>query len=163
MSSKKDPIRKVVKQDAKKTVSWIKSSIDSASKSGTDSEEVDKPIECKKKSPSSTKSKRQQKESDHETDGMQSLMNMSQFPDPIKKKIVQKPIKSKEIQIDLNNDSQEEIIKKLVLTVQGLKNELDEYKIYVDGTFCTSAVHNRTTDDLDKRLTDLRSQVDELA
>ena len=64
---------------------------------------------------------------------------------------------------NLNNDSQEEIIKKLVLTVQGLKNELDEYKIYVDGTFCTSAVHNRTTDDLDKRLTDLRSQVDELA
>jgi hypothetical protein len=155
MSSKKDSMRKVVKQDAKKTVSWIKSD--------TDSEEVDKPIERKKKPPLSTKSKRQQKDSDHETDGMQSLMNMSQFPDPIKKKIVQKPIKSKEIQIDLNNDSQEEIIRKLVLTVQGLKNELDEYKIYVDGTFCTSAVHNRTTDDLDKRLTDLRSRVDDLA
>lgn len=104
-------------------------------------------------------SKHQQEES---SDSMQNLLNMSQFESALKKKIVQKPIKSKDIQIDLENDSQDEIIKKLVLTVQSLKEELSEYKIYADGTFCTSSVHNRVTDDLDKRVTDLRTQIEDM-
>lgn len=140
---------KVVKSDVKKS-----SHVPSAK-----SENDEKTEDRKKKITQIAKTKHQQ---DEPTDAMQSLLNMSQFEVPAKKKSIQKPPKSKEIQIDMENDSQEDIIKKLVLTVRSLKSELDEYKIYVDGTFCTSAVHNRNTDDLDKRVTELRTQVDDL-
>lgn len=83
-------------------------------------------------------------------DAFESLLNMSQFNLPKK----QSPVvpKEKDIVIDMDHDSQEEIIRKLVLTVQKLKTELNEYKNYVDGTYCTISVFNRSIDDFNNEL-----------
>jgi hypothetical protein len=87
--------------------------------------------------------------------GLDDLINMSQFDIP-KQKTVSK-VKEKDIVINMDCDSQEEIIRKLVLTVQKLKAELDEYKLYAEGTFCTSSVFNRVTDELTDRITTLEN------
>ena len=160
---------KVVKIDSKKNVSspGIKKT------KGQDYESLKSIIgsmtnhseERKKTSAQNTKANCQQDdsyESKHVVNAMESLINMSQFEGPVKKKIIQKPLKTKEIKIDMENDTQEEIIKKLVLSVHILKEELNEYKNYIDGTFCTLVVHNRSSDELDKRLIELQTQVDVL-
>lgn len=105
--------------------------------------------------------KRQDEES-NKNNPMESLLSMSQFDTPAKK-VVNKCPKAKDIQIDMDKDSHEEIIRKLILTVNNLKTELNEYKIYADGTFCTNSVHNRNTEDIDKRITDLTSRVEDLS
>ena len=96
---------------------------------------------------------------DTKTDSLQNLLNMHQFDSPVKKKPV---LKTKENQIDVENDSHDEIIKKLIKTIHRLENELNEYKIYAEGTYCTTTVHNRAIDDLDTRVTDIRTQIDEM-
>jgi len=95
-------------------------------------------------------------------DQMHALMSMSVFERPAKKKQPTKPIKSKELMIDYENDSQEDIIKKLILTIQNLQTEFEAYKEYVEGTFCTNSVHNRQIDELDKKINDISTELEEI-
>jgi len=95
-------------------------------------------------------------------DVMQSLMDSSHFDTPTKRGIIQKPPKLADIQIDIEKDSKDEIIRKLVESVKYLRMELNEYKNYVDGTFCTSTINNRFSDDVDKRFEELTLRVEEL-
>jgi hypothetical protein len=94
-------------------------------------------------------------ESDGESnvEPIQKLLSMSQF----NTKATKKKIVAKDLQIT-ENDSKDEIIRKLILSNQYLREELNEFKIYVDGTFCTSAVHNRFADEVEKRFDDMTSQ-----
>jgi hypothetical protein len=90
-----------------------------------------------------------------EEDGMQSLMSMTAFDKPVRKKDSVKLPRRAEFAVDFEKDSQEEINKKLVLAIEALRNELEEYRIYGEGTYCTQAVHNRFADETDKRLSEL--------
>ena len=96
------------------------------------------------------------------TDPIHTLMTLSVFEKPPQKKQPNKPIKSKELEIDYENDSQEDIIRKLVLTIQNLQKELESYKEYVEGTFCTNAVYNRQYDEIEKKVNNLSSELDEI-
>lgn len=91
---------------------------------------------------------------------LDSLLSTNHFKKPLKK--TETKIKKSDIEIDLDNDSQEEVIRKLVLTVKSLKSEIDELKIYVDGTFCTSAVHNRSVEELETKINVLSESVDNI-
>jgi hypothetical protein len=97
-----------------------------------------------------------------EIDIMQSLLSSSQFEEPVKKKTIVKQPKTKDIEIDLEKDSQEEIIKKLVLSYQKLKTEFEEYKQYVEGTYCTISVHDRQTLEFDKSLDLLKNRLEDV-
>ena len=121
-------------------------------------DKIDKLNNTNKKQPKTKKDK--QPEQVDEMDMMQNALSKISFDTPVKKKTLLKPIKAKEIEINLENDSQEDIIRKLVLTVKNLKDELNEYKTYVEGTYCTFSVHNRVSDDLDKRVTILETAVE---
>ena len=88
-------------------------------------------------------------------DSMEKLLNNSQFTVLSKNKT---EIKKKEINI--KNESQEEIIKKLILKIDNLENELKEYKNHVEGTYCTISVFNREIDNIDKRLDDIQSNIE---
>lgn len=156
---------KVVKTDklADKSVNIEKSERLISGKEKVKTEIKSKDGDRKQKNAQISNTKIHNDNSGDDSDPMNTLLNMNQFDTPVKKKMQPKLPKSKELCIDLENDSQEEIIRKLVLNVQSLRSELNEYKIYADGTFCTSTVHNRATDDLDKRVTELRTQIDEMA
>jgi len=97
------------------------------------------------------------------SDVMDALMTTSIFDAPSKQKITEKGPLKKDIEIDLEKDSQEDIIRKLVLNIKNLRAELDEHKIYSDGTFCTQSVHNRSIYTLEKKVEDLTTIVDDLA
>ena len=97
-----------------------------------------------------------------DSDIMQSLLNVSAFDTPAKKKITPKQPKSKEIEIDMENDSQEEIIRKLVLTVKKLQAEMIEYKEYVEGSYCTCVEFNRYFIDNDKAVAEISSRLEEI-
>lgn len=99
-------------------------------------------------------------ESQH-TDKMHALMTMSIFENSTKKKQPTKPTKSKKLIIDNDNDSQEEIIQKLVMTIQNMQIEFENYKEYVEGTFCTNTVQNRQNDTLEKKINDLSIELEE--
>ena len=58
---------------------------------------------------------------------MESLISSLQFENPAKRKETNKQPKSKDIQIIWETDSQDDIIKKLVLGLQKLRNEFEEY------------------------------------
>lgn len=88
-------------------------------------------------------------------DAVQTLMSLSLFDTPQKKKIPIKGPSRKDLEIDLENDSQESIINKLILNIKSLREELEEYKQYVEGTYCTQAVHDRNYDVLEKKVDDL--------
>lgn len=92
-------------------------------------------------------------------DSMEKLLNNSQFTVLPKSKHESKH-ESKTKEININNDSQEEIIKKLIITIDNLKNELKEYKNYVEGTYCTISVFNREIDNIDKRIDDIQSSLE---
>lgn len=91
---------------------------------------------------------------------LDSLLSTNHFKKSLKK--AETKIKKQDIEIDLDNDSQEEVIRKLVLTVKSLKSEIDELKIYVDGTFCTNAVHNRSVEELETKINILSESVDNI-
>jgi effector-binding domain-containing protein len=93
---------------------------------------------------------------------MQSLMTTSLFDEPPKKKIEIKYPKSKDLEIDLDNDSQEDIIRKIVLNIRALRTEINEYKQYSEGTYCTQVVHDRSFDNLEKKIDELITTVEEL-
>jgi chromatin segregation and condensation protein Rec8/ScpA/Scc1 (kleisin family) len=93
---------------------------------------------------------------------METLLATNQFEQPVKKKQTVEIIKSKDIEIDIVNDTQEEIIRKLVLSVQKIKREFAEYRQYVEGTYCTMAEYNRMTNDVDNRVNELTTRVNDL-
>lgn len=94
-------------------------------------------------------------------DIMQSLLSTSMFDEPPKKKVDVMGPSSKDLEID-ENDSSDEIFRKLVLNIKALRTELNEYKHYTEGTFCTQVVHNRNFDTLEKKIEDLTSTVEDL-
>jgi len=96
-------------------------------------------------------------------DAMQSLMTVSLFDEPVKKKVVVKGPTRKELEIDFINDAHNDIIRKLVLNINTLREELNEYKHYVEGTYCTQVVHDRSIDTVEKRLDELTTTVEEIA
>jgi len=69
--------------------------------------------------------------------------------------------KMKDIEINEETDSKDEIIKKLIMTVKLLRSELEEYKQYVDGTYCSLAQHNRLSDSVDKKLGDITERLED--
>ena len=103
------------------------------------------------------------KKSNNSDDVMQNLMSTSLFDEPPKKKVEIKEPKRKDLEIDIDNDSQEDIIRKLVLNIKALEARLDAYEHYADGTFCTQAVHNRNFDSLEKKVDDLVTAVEDLS
>lgn len=95
-------------------------------------------------------------------DPLESLMTMRHFSKPLKKKPIKLP-RANEILIDLEKDSYEEIIRKLVLNNQLLRTELNELRVYVDGTFCTSAVHNRFSEETEKTISGIVETINNLS
>ncbi|VBB18814.1 hypothetical protein YASMINEVIRUS_1346 [Yasminevirus sp. GU-2018] len=109
-----------------------------------------------------SKTMKKTSDGDSSMDQLQSLMSMSHFEKPAKKKVDPKPVKAKELEIDLEKDSQDEIIRKLVLNNQALRTELNDLRIYIDGTFCTSTVHNRFSEEVEKKLGELTETVESM-
>jgi hypothetical protein len=101
-------------------------------------------------------------ELENEMDIMESLLGSSQFNIPLKKKETIKFPKSKDIAIDMETDSPEQVIEKLVLGLNKLRQEFNEYRHYVEGTYCTSAEHNRTSTYNENKIVELAQRIDEL-
>lgn len=118
---------------------------------------------------SRSKNKKREKVSDSEEEeedqqsALESMLNSNTFDEPIVPKSAPKFPKSSELKIDLENDSQEEIIKKLIVTVKKLQDELNSYKVYADGTFCTSIEFNRNSGSVDNKLTDIENKMADLS
>ena len=75
---------------------------------------------------------------------------------------VQKKLKkTKNIEIDLESDSKDQIIEKLVLLVEVLKEEIKDLKVYSEGTYCTSTEHYRFKDIVEKELLELSNRIDD--
>jgi len=106
--------------------------------------------------------KEQTRVNDNSNDPLDSLMSMVHFDEPVRKKNVERPLKTKDLEIDLEKDSQEDIIKKLVENNKALREELKEFKMYVEGTFCTFAIHHRVSNDIEKKLEELTNAVENL-
>lgn len=102
--------------------------------------------------------KKTQKKSESMIDDLQMLMNT---PINSKKKNKEISIKRQDYEIT-DDDDKDEIIKKLVLNVKALWTEFSAYKQHIDETFCTYAIHNRCNNDVEKRIDDLQSVVDNL-
>ena len=96
----------------------------------------------------------------NDEEAVQTIMSMSLFDTPPKKKVAVKGPSRKELEIDLDNDSQETIINKLILNIKSLREELDEYKQYVEGTYCTQSIHDRAFDSLEKKVDELTYTVE---
>lgn len=90
-------------------------------------------------------------------DVMESLLGMDQFDTSVKQNKTDTPV---DIGIDIETETPEEIIKKLVTIIKKLKGELNEFKIYAEGTYCTSAEFNRITNVTDNRIDELAQRVD---
>jgi len=97
---------------------------------------------------------------------MDSIINSKQFDEPAKRKIASSIAKNKYVDIDLDNDNQNDnqndIIKKLNANIDVLRRELNEYKTYVDETYCTNNVFNRQNIDIDNKLNDIMNKIEPL-
>lgn len=104
---------------------------------------------------------------DHDIDSgvnqLDSLMGASLFDEPLKKKASIKRPTAKELEIDFEKDSQDEIIRKLVLNNQVLRADLNDLRFYADGTFCTLAVHNRTCEEFETKIADLSDTIEDMS
>lgn len=103
-------------------------------------------------------------DSDNEGTGdiMKSLMSSSQFDDKPKKKKKEKKIKRKDIEINLNEDDTETVLEKIVLSLAQIRKELDDLRLYSEGTFCTSAEFNRHTENINSKMSDISERVETL-
>ena len=100
-------------------------------------------------------------------DVMESMLDLDQFNDvPIAKQRSVGPDNSLgpkfDIGINLDTDKPEEIIKKLVSVIKKLNEELNEFKIHAEGTYCTSTEFNRTSIATDARIDDMVQRLDML-
>ena len=107
-----------------------------------------------------SKASKIKKQNMDDQDFMQSLLNDSRFDLPLNSKPINNITKNTDI--DFEKDAPETIIKKLVLLTQQLRDELEEYKIYSDSTYCTSIEHNRHTSDVDNKLAELSQRIDNI-
>lgn len=104
---------------------------------------------------------------DNESEGeiVDKLTKLNLFDQPMKRKVTPKLPKMKDVQIDMENDTQEEIIKKLVDLLQITRHEFADYRTHVEGTYCTSTELNRLHDNVEKidgRVYDLEKQVEDI-
>lgn len=93
-------------------------------------------------------------------DVMESLINGKQFDEPRKRGMTEPISKDKFINIDIDNEEQHDIIKMLVMNINTLRRELNEFKTYVDETYCSNNVYNRQHIDIDNKLTDIMNKLD---
>ncbi len=99
-------------------------------------------------------------------DVMESMLDLDQFNDvPVKQKHVSMdnpldPIFDSEK--NLETDKPEEIIKKMMSVIKKLNEELHEFKIHAEETYCTSTEFNRTSITTDARIDDLVQRLDML-
>ena len=91
---------------------------------------------------------------------MDSIINSNQFDEPFKRKVVSSVVKNKYVNIDLDHDNQNDIIKKLNTNIDVLRREFNEYKTYVDETYCTNTVCNRQNIDIDNKLNDIMNKIE---
>jgi hypothetical protein len=90
------------------------------------------------------------------------LLTTTAFDKPLKKTQTNKVPKLKDIEIDYDNDTHIDMIKKLVLHIKRLETELNEYKQHAEGTFVTTNEINRYNNDNDKKFDDITTNIDEL-
>jgi hypothetical protein len=68
--------------------------------------------------------------------------------------------KERYVEINVDTDSKDKIIEKLVTNFKILKTEFDEYKTYVEGTYCTYAEFNRNYNEIEHQVNDLISKIE---
>ena len=93
---------------------------------------------------------------------LQKLLTTVAFDKPLKKTQTIKVPKLKDIEIDYDNDTHIDMIKKLVLYIKRLETEFNEYKQHAEGTFITTNEMNRYNNDNDKKFDEITSNIDEL-
>lgn len=108
------------------------------------------------------KSKNKKQNENCQGDIMQSLMNESQFDNPTKKKKKKIKRKKKDIEVDFEYDDTDTILRKIVLSLQQIREDLEEIKSYSEGTYCTSTEHNRFASDIDRKVENLMTEVADL-
>lgn len=105
-----------------------------------------------------------------EFDGIDSLLSSSVFDDDktTKKTDVRTlsntkvlPKKS-EVVIDMENDTSEEKIEKLITLVQILQKELNDFQTYAEGTYCTYAVHNNFSTEIENKIDKIVSDIEDM-
>lgn len=69
---------------------------------------------------------------------------------------------NKNVIIDSENDDKDQIIKKLIIITEQLKEEIKELKFHIEGTYCTSIEFNRYRDNIEKEILDVETRVDNL-
>ena len=86
------------------------------------------------------------------------------FQDTGKKKPpIAKPSQKKPaIVIDMQHDTDRQIIEKLVAQNQLLRQELAEMRGYIEGTYCTAIEFNRHVTETDAKLMELANQLDSM-
>jgi len=105
-------------------------------------------------------------------DGIDSLLSSSIFDDDKDKNKKKTDIrtlsntkvlpKKSEIVIDMEHDTADEKIEKLITLVQILQKELNDFQTYSEGTYCTYAVHNNFTSEIEDKVSRLVSDIDEI-
>lgn len=136
-SGKINPKIKVVSKNKKS------SDYEDDDNNSTDSEE----IKIKAKSIKSNKSDKAKSKSDIDNlNQLSSILSISPFADTPKSKKPKEGNIIKNVKIDLENDSKDDIIKKLVQKVEYLDQELIELRRYADDTYYTFRDHYRDID-----------------
>jgi hypothetical protein len=54
------------------------------------------------------------------------------------------------------------ILKKMVLSIKYMQKEIEDLREYVEGTYCTSVEHNRSTDNIDLRLNTIDDKLEDM-
>jgi hypothetical protein len=98
------------------------------------------------------KAKKVDKVDKSDIDKLSSIMSVSPFGTSSQPKKKEAVSTIRNVKIDLETDSQEEIIKKLVQKIEYLEQELNEFKKYADDTYYTYKDNFRNSDTLDKKI-----------
>lgn len=125
-----------------------------------DEEELPKKVKKKKKKKIKKKKTKHKDEVSDPFTQVNSLFNMKTKKK--KKKDNNINISLKDIKIDEENDTESEIIHKLVKHIQYLENEVKQLRIYIDGTFTMSSVTNRIQSKLEREIEQVNDKIDDL-
>jgi hypothetical protein len=76
------------------------------------------------------------------------------FETPLKRKVPEKLPKTKDIEIN-EKDTTDEKVTKILAHMKLLKKDIDDLRFHVEGTYCPMTVHDRQNDDVAKRIEEL--------
>lgn len=62
----------------------------------------------------------------------------------------------------VDSDDKDQIIKKLIIITEQLKEEIKELRFHIEGTYCTSVEFNRYRDTIEKEILDAEIRIDNL-